>query len=187
MNASRIIGPYDEIITNLMEDLGVNAQIVKTKSYFIHKGKLCTETDSWYSIIAKSLGISANSDSLSFGTSIKRSISSITNGVPVKNTILDYVESHCKSVIAVSKLIIEQHRTINNSATADIHQKNLLKNFTMKIEESLKGLSNLQEIYATKGDERFVAKIGILLQTLRDQTAENNAELGKIEKQKNKA
>jgi hypothetical protein len=178
MNASRIIGPYDEIITNLMEDLGVNAQIVQTKSYYIHKGKLCAETDSWYSIIAKSLGFSANSDSLSIGTTIKRSLSTITNGVPVKNTILDYVESHCKSVITVSRMIIEQHKMLNDNS-CDIHHKNLLKNFTLKIAESLQGLDNLKTIYSNKGDERFVAKISILIQAMRDQIAENNNELSK--------
>ncbi len=170
MNASRISGPYDEIICNLMEDLGVNAQIDENKSYYIQKGKLTTESESWYNYIMKNLGYS-QSPNFSWGTSIKRTLKSMSTGETIRNSILDYIESHAKSVLETSKKIGDFHKKL--SKDSDIHHVNLLKNFTKSIEDSIIGLGNLQKIYLRKGDERFVAKMTIIIQSLVDQIDEN--------------
>jgi hypothetical protein len=178
MTSSRLIGPYDEIISNLMEDLGVNAQIVTTRSYYIHKGRLCTEPDSLFSTVAKAVGYDVPSTQFAVGTAIKRTINSLTNGAHIKDTIMEYIESHSKSVINVSKSICDQHKTL--SAEADIHHHNLLSNFTNAMEQSIPGLENMQAIYREKGDERFVAKMSIILQSLRDQIVENRTTMGAV-------
>jgi hypothetical protein len=172
MDPSRISGAYDDSIDNLMEDMGVNAQIEIGKLYYIRNGKLKTEAESWIDYGRKILGYQVSAPSVSWLTSIKRTVSTFSTGEYIKDALLNYVESHVKSIVTVSKNIINSHKKLTKDD--DIHKHNLLRNFTLKIQESIIGLENLRETYRAKKEERFVSRMGIILGQLRDQITENN-------------
>jgi hypothetical protein len=178
MNPSRIAGAYDEIIDNLMEDMGVNAQIKIGKLYHIRDGKIKSENDSWSDYIRTIFGYTITMPSNGWDASIKRTINTFATGSSVKDQLLAYLESHYKSVISTSKRISEMHG--NLTGNDDIHLQNLLRNFTEKIHESIIGLENLKETYKQRNEVRFVARMGIIIRALRDQVEENNTILNGV-------
>jgi len=173
MDPSRISGAYDDSIDNLMEDMGVNSQIEIGKLYYIRNGKLKTESESWLDYGKKLFGYNVVSPSVSWITSIKRTVSTLSTGEYIKDALLNYIESHVKSIVTVSKNIINSHKKL--TIDDDIHKHNLLKNFTMKIQDSIIGLENLRETYRIKQEERFVSRMGIIIGQLKDQITENNS------------
>lgn len=184
MDPSRLSGAYDAVVYNLMEDMGVTAQIEIGKLYYIRDGKLCEEAISFTDYIKKTFGIDQTSTpSPGWITSLTRTFSTFATGCPIKEQILSYFDVHAKSVISVSKKIIADHKIL--SSTDDIHKHNLLKNFTTKIEESIKGLENLNQTYKSKGENRFVSRMNLIIRLLQDQIIENNSILLSVRDESN--
>lgn len=171
MNPSRITGPYDDSINNLMEDMGVDAQIESGRLYYISDGKLRPEPDSVTDYITKKLGYPVSQPSTGWLSSLKRTVSTYVTGMRILDTIINHYETQKKLIMQTSRTLIANHENLTNQDS--IHQRHLLTNFTEKIKESIKGLKILCDTYKSRGEERFVSRMQIIIQSLNDQIEEN--------------
>lgn len=151
--------------------MGLDSKIQDGRLYTINRGQIEAEPDSWTDYIKIGLGFPVEKPSIGWLSTVKRTISTVLDGTRVCDKLIQHYNVQKNLIVKESQDLIKLHKKLDENS--NIHNREILLEFTNRISGSINGLEKLCKTYQDRNENRFVAEMEEIIGVLKNQIKEN--------------